>query len=124
MLSEVEKVTEAIAELRKQKIQLAIDDMGGGSVSLREAALLMPDYVKFDRSLIRDIGNDKMKQKIILSLMLFAKGIKAKTTAEGIETKSEMSYLKRIGIEYGQGYLIAKPWKIGFAERPKEVQKG
>ena len=83
--------------------------MGGGSVSLRETAILLPDAIKFDGSLIRGIESNAIKQKILVSLLVFARGIRAKVVAEGIETQEELQYLARTGVDYGQGFLIAKP---------------
>jgi len=123
VLKEVEKVREAMEMLRSKGIKFAIDDMGGGSVSLREVAFLQPDFIKFDGSLIRNIDQDETKQKILLSLLVFAKSLQAKTTAEGIETKSEMQYLQKTGVDYGQGYYIAKPWKTSFTSQGKKTYK-
>ena len=119
-LSEVEKLAQSVNMLMKKGIQLAIDDMGGGSVSLRETAMLMPSYIKFDHSLIRNIHKDEAKQRILISLLVFAKGIRSRTVAEGIETRDEMKYLQKSDVDFGQGYFIAKPWKMGFASRQLE----
>lgn len=96
-------------ELDTKGIQLALDDAGGGSVSLREAAELKPHYIKFDKSIIRDIHSSDAKRKIVLSLSVFAKSMSAMTVAEGIETEPEWNYLRGAGVDWGQGYLIAKP---------------
>ncbi len=109
ILRSFEKVREALLELRTQGVSVAIDDVGGGAVSLRDVAVLKPDYIKFDRSLIRQIDTNITKQQIILSMLLFANGIRAITTAEGIETKREYDTVVMLGIVLGQGYHIAKP---------------
>ncbi len=114
LLSEIDQVLVAFEELRVRGIHFAIDDMGGGQVSLRETANLRPHYIKFDRSLIRDIDKQENKQKILFSLLVFARGINARVTAEGIETKAEMDYLEKSGIDYGQGFYIARPQKLNF----------
>jgi diguanylate cyclase (GGDEF)-like protein len=109
ILRSFDKVREALLELKNQGVCVAIDDLGGGAVSLRDVAILKPDYIKFDRSLIRQIDSSITKQQIILSLILFANGIHAITTAEGIETKREYETLRMCGIGLGQGYYFAKP---------------
>ena len=90
---------------------MAIDDVGGGAVSLRDVAVLKPDFIKFDRTLFHQISNNTVKQQIVLSLILFAKGIHAITTAEGIETKEELEAVLMCGIKLGQGYYLARPGK-------------
>jgi EAL domain-containing protein (putative c-di-GMP-specific phosphodiesterase class I) len=76
---------------------------------LRDVAVLKPDYIKFDRFLIRQIDTNIMKQQIVLSMILFANGIKAQTTAEGIETKEEYETVLMCGVDLGQGYYFARP---------------
>lgn len=111
ILRSFDKVREALLELKEQGVSVAIDDVGGGAVSLRDVAILKPDYMKFDRSLIRQIDSNITKQQIVLSLKLFANGIQAKATAEGIETKEEYEAVLLCGIELAQGYYFARPGK-------------
>ncbi len=109
ILRSFEKMRDALLELKEQGVSVAIDDVGGGAVSLRDVALLRPDYIKFDRSLIRQIDTNITKQQIVLSMILFAKGIRAKTTAEGIETREELETVKMCGVDLVQGYFLARP---------------
>lgn len=109
ILRSFDKVRDALLELKEQGVSVAIDDVGGGAVSLRDVAVLKPDYIKFDRSLIRQIDVSTTKQQIVLSMILFAKGIHAQTTAEGIETKQEYETVLMCGVNLGQGYYFAKP---------------
>ncbi len=106
-----DKMREALLELKEQGVSVAIDDVGGGAVSLRDVAILRPDYIKFDRSLVREIDTNVTKQQIILSMILFANGIQAVTTAEGIETKREFETVSMLGITLGQGFYFARPAK-------------
>lgn len=103
------KIREALLGLKEKGVSVAIDDLGGGAVSLRDVAVLRPDYIKFDRSLIRQIDTSITKQQIVLSLILFANGIQATTTAEGIETKRELDTAVMLGVMLGQGYYFARP---------------
>jgi EAL domain-containing protein (putative c-di-GMP-specific phosphodiesterase class I) len=109
ILRSFEKMRDALLELKEQGVSVAIDDVGGGAVSLRDVALLKPDYIKFDRSLIRQIDTNVTKQQIVLSMILFANGIQAKTTAEGIETKEELETVKMCGVNLVQGYFLSRP---------------
>lgn len=109
ILRSFDKVRHALLELKEQGVSVAIDDVGGGAVSLRDVAVLKPDYIKFDRSLIRQIDISTTKQQIVLSMILFAKGIHALTTAEGIETREEYEAVLMCGVNLAQGYYFAKP---------------
>lgn len=115
LIRQSEQLRLMMKELSAKGIQLALDDAGGGSVSLREAAELRPHYIKFDKSIVRDIHISENKRKILMSLAVFAKSINALTVAEGIETEPEWTYLKRSGIDMGQGYFIAKPQAVPVA---------
>ncbi len=114
LLGEIDQILSCVDTMRSQGIQFAVDDMGGGQVSLRETAALKPDFIKFDGSLIRNIDTNETKQKIFFSLLVFAKGIGAKSVAEGIETQGEKEYLERSGIDFGQGYFLGRPAKVHF----------
>ena len=109
ILRSFEKIRRALESLKVQGVSVAIDDVGGGAVSLRDVAILKPDYIKFDRSLIRQIDSSITKQQIVLSMILFANGIQAITTAEGIETKEEYQTVLICGISLAQGYYFARP---------------
>ena len=109
ILRSFDKVRKALLELKEQGVSVPIDDVGGGAVSLRDVAILKPDYIKFDRSLIRQIDVSTTKQQIVLSLILFARGIHALTTAEGIETQQEFDTALMCGAHLGQGYFLARP---------------
>ncbi len=111
ILGSFQKMRETLSELKDQGASVAIDDIGGGAVSLRDVAILKPDYLKFDRSLIRQIDKNTTKQRIVLSMLLFASGIGATTTAEGIETKEEYEAVLACGVHLGQGYYFARPAK-------------
>lgn len=112
LLRSFDKIRDALAGLKEQGVAVAIDDVGGGAVSLRDVAVLKPDYIKFDRSLIRQIDHNPTKQQIVLSMILFARAIHARTTAEGIETAEEYATVLQCGVDLGQGYYIARPGNI------------
>ncbi len=112
ILRSFDHIREALKDLKAKGVSVAIDDLGGGAVSLRDVAVLRPDFIKFDKSLIRDIDKSVTKQQIIISMIIFANGIRAATTAEGIETKKEYETTLMCGVGFGQGYYFAKPGKL------------
>lgn len=109
ILRSFDRVRDVLVELREQGLSVAIDDVGGGAVSLRDVSVLRPDFLKFDRSLIRQIEQSVTKQQILLSMILFANGIQCTTVAEGIETREEYECVLSCGAELGQGYYFARP---------------
>ena len=66
-------------------------------------------YIKIDRSLIHRIDRDKMKEILVETLTVFAQKINCQMIAEGIETFEELEVVRRLGVHFGQGYLLGRP---------------
>jgi EAL domain-containing protein (putative c-di-GMP-specific phosphodiesterase class I)/GGDEF domain-containing protein len=99
----------ALNQYIKEGISIAIDDVGAGYSSLEAIVEIEPNFVKIDASIIRGIHESKVKQDMLRALTMLTKSIKAKTVAEGIETKEDLDILREFGIDYAQGYYFAKP---------------
>ena len=97
--------------------RIAIDDVGSGYAGLRHLVDLSPDLLKLDMSLTRDIHEDVARRALVGAMVRFAEAIGSKLIAEGIEYDAEAQVLKDLGVEYGQGYLYAKPMPIADAVR-------
>lgn len=108
-LDEVRDVRYRVAQLRELGFQIAVDDMGAGYAGLTSFALLEPDYVKLDMSLIREVDQSATKQKIIRSMTDLSRDMGMKVVAEGIETREELATLLDIGCDLFQGFLFARP---------------
>ncbi|MFZ5895533.1 MAG: EAL domain-containing protein [Myxococcota bacterium] len=112
--SSLEDVRDArlrVAALRELGFRIAVDDMGAGYAGLSSFALLEPDVVKLDMSLIRDVHRSATKRRVIRSLIELSKGMGIEVVAEGVETAEERDVLIELGCELLQGYLFAKPGK-------------
>ncbi len=116
LVRKLKRLISSIRDLRRKGMQFALDDAGGGSVSLREAAEIKPEFIKFDRSCIDGVHKSEIKQQILASLKLFAESIGSSTIAEGIEEVEDWEYLKSIGMQYAQGFLVARPTPTPQAE--------
>jgi EAL domain-containing protein (putative c-di-GMP-specific phosphodiesterase class I) len=96
-------------QYRALGVQLAIDDVGAGYSGLERIASLEPDYLKIDISLVRNINERPVKRTVLAALTRMADDIGAEVIAEGIETQAERDTVRDLGIDWGQGYLIARP---------------
>lgn len=96
---------------KKQGYSIAIDDTGAGYSGLQSIVSITYNFIKIDRSLINNIDKDPVKRSLLDAFVKFAKKIDSKIIAEGIETKTELDTLIELGVDYGQGYLIARPNK-------------
>ncbi|KGX87707.1 EAL domain-containing protein [Pontibacillus litoralis] len=94
---------------RQQGFLIAIDDAGAGYSSLEAITELQPDYIKIDRSLIRNIDQSSTRQYMLEALMQLSSKMGAGVIAEGIETKEELQCVIQNGVPYAQGYFIARP---------------
>ena len=104
-----DRFKKALNQYIKEGISIAIDDVGAGYSSLEAIVEIEPNFVKIDASIIRGIHESKVKQDMLRALTMLTKSIKAKTVAEGIETKEDLDILREFGIDYAQGYYFAKP---------------
>jgi EAL domain-containing protein (putative c-di-GMP-specific phosphodiesterase class I) len=96
----------ALRTFKERGYRVAVDDMGAGYASLQSLANIEPDFLKFDTSLVRDIDKSSIKQSLLETLRQLADKIHARVIAEGIEREEELQTLKKLGIEFGQGFLF------------------
>ena len=106
---------QTLDQYRMQGCSVAIDDAGTGYSNLEAIMKLEPTYLKIDMSLVRGIDASVVKQELIKALSGMARSITAQVIAEGIETPAEYQTLLDLGVEFGQGYLFARPG-VAFPE--------
>jgi PAS domain S-box-containing protein len=99
----------AIDLLRRDGVRLAIDDAGAGFASLKHIVRLLPEFIKLDLFLIRDIHEDPVKRAVVAGMMGVASQIGGKVIAEGVETVDELRVLVDLGVEWAQGYYLGRP---------------
>ncbi len=108
-LDHVSDVRARVVRLRKLGFRVAVDDLGAGYAGLTSFALLEPEFVKLDMTLIRDIDASQTKQKLVRSVASLCKELGMLVVAEGVETRPERNALVELGCDLLQGYLFAKP---------------
>lgn len=102
-----------LAPLRERGIRLAVDDAGAGYASFLHILKLNPEIIKLDIGLIRDIDTDLTRRALTAALVGFAQETGSSLVAEGVETVSELTALKLLGVNTAQGYLLGHPLPIG-----------
>lgn len=105
-------LNERLRPLRALGVRIAIDDAGSGYASMRHILTTRPDIIKLDISLTRNIDVDPMRRALAKALIAFANGFGGMIVAEGIETESELEALRDLGVQYAQGYVIARPMTL------------
>ncbi|MEO1693301.1 MAG: EAL domain-containing protein, partial [Cyanobacteria bacterium J06631_6] len=108
LMENTSAVTRVLEQLKERDIKLCLDDFGTGYSSLSYLRYLPVDTVKIDRSFIGpEINNTNYD--IIKAIINLAHSLGLDVIAEGIETEAQLKILKKLGCEYGQGYLFAHP---------------
>jgi EAL domain-containing protein (putative c-di-GMP-specific phosphodiesterase class I)/CheY-like chemotaxis protein len=103
-----------VAMLRKLGYRIAVDDLGAGYAALGALATLEPEIVKLDMSLVRNLEQNPVKQRVVAAIANLCSELGSKIVAEGVETQAELEACTTAGIDLIQGYLLAKPQR-GFA---------
>jgi EAL domain-containing protein (putative c-di-GMP-specific phosphodiesterase class I) len=95
--------------LRSLDVPFCLDDFGAGATDIRLLRALNPDIVKLDGSYIPGIVHDGRERAFVSGMVEIARAARAEVVAERVETEAEASALKRLGVQYGQGWLFGRP---------------
>jgi len=97
-----------IRRLKELGCLFALDDFGVGFSSLGYLRALAVDYVKIDRTFIRDVDTNMTNRALVQAVNTVAHTLGKEVIAEGVETEAHASVLREIGVEHGQGFLIGR----------------
>ena len=104
-------------QLRGLGIGLAVDDFGKAYSSLQSLEAYPLTEIKIDQSFVRGMAGSGVKRAIVAAVINIGRELRAKVTAEGIETEDEWRMLREAGCLSGQGYLFCKPLPEAEFER-------
>jgi EAL domain-containing protein (putative c-di-GMP-specific phosphodiesterase class I) len=88
---------------------LVIDDFGAGHSNLERVVHLEPAVVKLDLSLTRRVQEHPRKQIVVRHMVNLCRELGARVVAEGVETLDELKCVRDLGVDFAQGYLLARP---------------
>jgi EAL domain-containing protein (putative c-di-GMP-specific phosphodiesterase class I) len=106
-LERIPGLSAAVSRLRKLGYRFALDDLGAGYAGSARFALLEPEIVKVDMSLVRGIHDSPVKQKLFYSFATLCRDIKTEIIAQGVEVPEERDCLSELGGDLFQGNLFA-----------------
>lgn len=112
LLDNIERIRNIIIELQNNGFTCSIDDFGSGYSSLNSLKDLPFEVIKLDRFFLINSYDIQRSQEIIKAIVEMAKTINIKTVAEGVETPSQLEFLKMIDCDMIQGYIFSKPRPI------------
>ncbi len=98
-----------IGKLHAMGLKLSIDDFGTGYSSLSYLKRYQIDKLKIDQSFVRDLDKQHADGAIVRAIIQMAHGLGFKTIAEGVETSTQLDYLRAHGCDEVQGYFFGRP---------------
>src|SRR5688500_18066087 len=114
LMSDVKAATVALRELRNLGLHLAVDDFGTGYSSLTYLKRFPVESIKIDRSFVNGLGIDAEDSTIVEAVINLGHSLGLVVVAEGVETPLQLSRLRELRCDRGQGYLFGRP-------RPAEI---
>ena len=109
VMSNPERATAILRELRAVGVHLAIDDFGTGYSSLGYLKSFPVHTLKIDRSFIKDVPADPDDVAITHAIIAMGHSLRLDVVAEGVETAEQLAFLREHGCDYMQGFLVGKP---------------
>jgi diguanylate cyclase (GGDEF)-like protein len=107
LIEQEERAIVVLQELQQNHLNLSLDDFGTGYSSLSYLNRFPVNAIKIDRSFISGQGDDLANRAIVKSILSLAHSVDLKVVAEGIETPQQLTSLRELGCDYGQGFLFS-----------------
>jgi EAL domain-containing protein (putative c-di-GMP-specific phosphodiesterase class I) len=108
-MSSVDVTQAFIAQMKDLGCRFALDDFGAGFSSFYFLKRFEVDYLKIDGSFVRDLAADNASRLFVRALCDVARGLNKQVVAEWVEDQAVMDILLEMGVQYGQGFLFARP---------------
>ena len=109
MMDDVEEAITLLEKIKELGVKISVDDFGTGYSSLSSLKDLPIQTLKIDRSFINGLTDDQDSQAIVSAILSLAKQLNLSVVAEGVETKKQEKFLKRLGCDEIQGFFYSKP---------------
>jgi EAL domain-containing protein (putative c-di-GMP-specific phosphodiesterase class I) len=103
------RANEMMQRLRTQGCRFALDDFGTGANSLTYVKTLQIARVKIDGSFVRDVLTNKNSAATVRAVVELAKSLSLDTVAEYVESDAIAAEVRRLGVDYAQGYAFGRP---------------
>jgi len=117
LMEDIDHCAKILMALKDLGVRLVIDDFGTGYSSLSYLKLFPFDAVKIDRAFVDGLGSDSHDSALVAAIIAMSAALKLEVTAEGVETREQMTLLKELSCQRAQGYLLSKPVPAGELTR-------
>ncbi len=117
MVRSVNKLIERLNILKEMGINIAVDDFGTGYSSLQYLKDFALNHLKIDMSFIRQLFEKENNREIVSAIIAMGHSLNLKVTAEGVEDKRQLRFLKENNCDFIQGYYFSKPLPVEETEK-------
>jgi EAL domain-containing protein (putative c-di-GMP-specific phosphodiesterase class I)/FixJ family two-component response regulator len=108
LIRDLSKTLAVLTRLRMRKVRLSIDDFGTGYAMMQQLRLIPANELKIDRSMVANLEIES--QRVVVQKMIeLTSALDMVSVAEGVETQSQLEFLRASGCDMAQGYLFSKP---------------
>jgi diguanylate cyclase (GGDEF)-like protein/PAS domain S-box-containing protein len=111
-ISNLSRVIHFMQTLRKLGCKFSLDDFGSGLSSFTYLKNLPVDYLKIDGQFIRNVAEDTVDESMVRAINEVGRAMGIATIAERVESKEVLDKLGDLGIEFAQGFFIARPTSV------------
>lgn len=108
MVQDADQIAEALHDLRRLGVRIAMDDFGTGYSSLTHLLAFEMDRIKIDRSFVDAATGDHRARAVLRAVIAMAQDMSVETIGEGVETEAQLSGLIALGCSAAQGYFFGK----------------
>lgn len=119
LLADVKAATVALRDLRGLGLHLSVDDFGTGYSSLTYLKRFPVESIKIDRAFVAGLGIEAEDTTIVEAVVKLGQALGLDVVAEGIESPLQLSRLRELGCDRGQGYLFGRPRPAALIERER-----
>ncbi len=109
VMADLKQAAEVIHQLKQLGVRISIGDFGTGLSSIGWLRRCPLDELKIDRSLIHTIAVDRASCDIVELIVGLGQTLKLRVVGEGVENVGQLDLLKKLGCEFGQGFLFSQP---------------
>jgi diguanylate cyclase (GGDEF)-like protein/PAS domain S-box-containing protein len=124
LLKEAANIYEKLKRLRDAGMEVAIDDFGTGYSSLAYIKRFDIEYLKLDKPFVSNLETDVSDLALSEAIVVMAHKLGIRVIAEGVESEAQRMILRKMGCDFAQGYLFAKPMPAGEFEMFLQNESG
>jgi EAL domain-containing protein (putative c-di-GMP-specific phosphodiesterase class I) len=115
VIGNMEQARRFVGVLHGMGCKFTIDDFGSGVASFSSLKNLPLDYLKLDGSFMRNLARDSVSQTMVTAMIKLARTLNFKIIAEQVEDSAALDVARKMGVDYVQGFVIARPARLALA---------